>query len=128
MTPTDYVIETFGEPISVYTRQQAIEDGALVDVTEWASADKGFLGGFACPVVVTRALWEAIGHKTINQDTRGRAHDVLFMASLAARRALAHNQEDASFTVHLRRGHIIKQRLYLVMDGDGVTVGFPDDF
>ena len=31
----DPLTEFFGEPISVYTRQQAIEDGALVDVTEW---------------------------------------------------------------------------------------------
>lgn len=28
--------ELFGEPISVYSRAQAIEDGFLVDVTAWA--------------------------------------------------------------------------------------------
>ena len=37
--------EIFGEPISIYTRAQAIEDGTLIDLTEWASADKGFIGG-----------------------------------------------------------------------------------
>ena len=52
--------EIFGEPISTYTRAQALEDGELVDVTEWASADKGFRGGFVVPVALTNALWGAI--------------------------------------------------------------------
>jgi type I site-specific restriction endonuclease len=29
--------DIFGEPISVYTREQALADGVLVDVTAWAS-------------------------------------------------------------------------------------------
>lgn len=79
--------ETFGAPISVYTRAQAIEDGVLIDLTEWASADKGFIGGFKIPVAVTAAVWadiERIGKSC--QVVRGRAHDLLWMASLAARR------------------------------------------
>ncbi len=78
------------EVISVYTRAQAIEDGVLVDMTEWASADKGFIGGFKCPVAVTAAVWadiNAIPKSKGWQDVRGRAHDVLAMAALAARKA-----------------------------------------
>ena len=42
-TPDDF----WGEPISIYTRQQAIEDGVLVDVSDWAgSGPDGMLGGF----------------------------------------------------------------------------------
>jgi hypothetical protein len=53
-TPDDF----WGAPISIYTREQAIEDGALVDVTEWASSGaNGMLGGLTVPVVMTRALW-----------------------------------------------------------------------
>ena len=48
------------EVISRYTRAQAIEDGQLVDLTEWASAEKGFHGGYSCSVAVTAAVWGAI--------------------------------------------------------------------
>ena len=37
------------EPIYRYTRAQAIDDGVLVDLTEWASATTGFHGGLKKP-------------------------------------------------------------------------------
>jgi len=56
-TPEDF----WGEPISIYTREQAIEDGVLVDVSDWAGpGPDGMLGGFRVPVVMTRALWWAV--------------------------------------------------------------------
>lgn len=76
--------------IHSYTRAQALEDGELVDVTEWASAEKGIIGGFKIPVAMTRALWAAV--EDIPErlegvaDVRGRAHDVLWMALCAIRR------------------------------------------
>lgn len=79
----------FGKTIHAYTRAQALEDGYLVDLTEWASATKGFHGGFRVPVAVTKSVWEdieAIPKSKAFQDVRGRAHDVLYMASLAAKR------------------------------------------
>jgi len=124
----DTLTEVFGDVISVYTREQAIEDGVLVDVTEWGSSTKGFIGGFNCPVVFTRALWGAVETKTTNQDTRGRAHDVLFMASLALKAALARKLDGTNFQVLLRVGRKVKQILRVVADGDGVTIGFPEDF
>ena len=45
--------EYFGEPISIYTRAQAIEDGVLVDVSESARE-----AGFKFPVAVTRTVWD----------------------------------------------------------------------
>lgn len=122
--------ELFGEPISVYTRQQAIEDGELVDVTEWASAEKGFHGGFTCPVVFTRALWAEVdvdGRRAYRgvEDTRGRAHDVLWMTSLSLRRALANGGDQATVSVLVGRK---RHSLLAVVDGDGVTVGFLGDF
>ena len=51
----------FGELLSVYTRQQATEDGVLVDLTAWASSGpEGMFDGFTVPVAVTRALWAVI--------------------------------------------------------------------
>ena len=80
--------EIFGEAISTYTRAQAIEDGVLVDVTETAREL-----GFRFPVAMTRAVWEdcvtwsdADNKRQTYQDERGRLWDVLWMASVAARR------------------------------------------
>lgn len=80
--------EIFGEPISTYTRAQAIEDGVLVDVSEMAKE-----AGFKFPVAMTRAVWddcvtwsEADNKRQTYQDQAGRLWDVLWMASVAARR------------------------------------------
>jgi len=75
--------EIFGDVISTYTRQQAIEDGFLVDVTTTARE-----AGFRWPVAVTRRLWDMIDNPPNRQeDTRGRLWDVVWMAKLAARRS-----------------------------------------
>jgi len=123
------VSEIFGEPISVYTRAQAIEDGVLVDMTEWGSAEKGFHGGFTCPVAFTAKLWTAVSPKKLPrfQDVRGRAHDVLFMASLAVRSLLRKGESEGCFGVLLQVGRTRKQVLRVVVDGDGVTIGFRED-
>ena len=138
----------WGAPISVYSREQAIEDGVLMDVTAWAGiGPEGMLGGFLVPVAITRALWNIIDidDPTSGQEprrralvrgrgesTRGRAHDVLWMASVAARRNS--NRDRLRFvvlmTVEDQSGRIARKRLTLEarIDGDGVTIGFPEDF
>jgi len=113
------LVEIFGEPISTYTRAQGIEDGVLVDVTEWASPQQ-MMGGFTVPVAMTAALWAKVeAPKGSLQDTRGRAHDVLWLASLAVRRGREY------YKVKLgNRAPVLR----VVVDGDGVTIGYPDDF
>ena len=44
--------ELFGEPVSSYSRAQAIADGVLVDITEQAKRIR-----FVYPVAMTSALW-----------------------------------------------------------------------
>jgi len=136
--------EFWGEPISIYTREQALEDGVLVDVSAWAgSGPDGMMGGFCVPVVMTRALWWAVDldaddearwrrqARQRGESTRGRAHDVLWMASLAARRAA--DTDRVSLVVLMTgegaSGRVVRRRLRLeaVIDGDGVTVGFRED-
>ena len=39
----DLATDLFGEPISVYTRAQAVADGVLIDVTAWASSGPGVM-------------------------------------------------------------------------------------
>ena len=121
------------EIIYTYSRAQALEDGELVDFSEWASAKSGFSGGFKIPVAVTSSLFETIKNipEGSGQDIRGRAHDVLFMASLAAKRS---TDSRLAFRVIMTEGNRDKV-LELIMDiGPGdegepvVTIGFPEDF
>lgn len=96
LPPTHDVVEMtreqalaeWGEMISSYTRAQAIDDGILVDVTETAQE-----AGFKWAVAITRAAWAACvewskqdSKRQAYQDEMGRLWDVIYMASLAARR------------------------------------------
>ncbi len=68
-----------------YSRAQAIEDGVLVDLTEWARET-----GFKIPVACTSAVWNGYiappeGTRECGQSERGRAHDVLWMLYLTIR-------------------------------------------
>jgi hypothetical protein len=68
----------FGDVISRYTREQAIEDGVLMDVSEAARE-----AGFRIPVALTRAAWAEyveVPEGVIAQDEAGRLWDVLWMA------------------------------------------------
>jgi hypothetical protein len=74
------------EVISVYSREQALEDGVLVDVTQLARE-----AGFRFPVAVTAGVWavlepskelEAEGH-----DVKGRAWDMFTILRHAIRTA-----------------------------------------
>lgn len=76
----------WGDPISVYTRAQAIEDGVLIDVSETARE-----AGISFPVAITVGLWAehvVPGEKDAarGQDVAGRLWDVLWMFRMAARR------------------------------------------
>ena len=127
------VADFFGEPVATYTRAEAIADGVLVDLTEWASAESGFMGGFSVPVAVTAGVWDLVDNIPARvqgfQDVRGRAHDLLWMASLAARRG---NGSETQFAVLMdvaasrRRKHVFT--LAIGPDDNGgpcVTVMLP---
>ena len=80
--------DLFGEPIYSYTREQAIDDGVLIDISSTARE-----AGFRCPVAITRAAWadcvewdESDNKRQTYQDESGRLWDVLWMASQSARR------------------------------------------
>lgn len=74
------------EIIHTYTREQAIDDGTLVDVTKLAAE-----AGFAIPVALTSAVYEDCvvwdESDPRPQDEAGRLWDVLSMAINAARRS-----------------------------------------
>ena len=135
--PDDSLRAIFGEPIYTFTRRQAIEDGQLVDVTPWADGRSILGGGFKVPVAFTRALWSAVNAIPERlrgvADVRGRAHDVLWMALVACRRA-RHNA-NVTFKVILprdaERGNTVELLANCGPDDDGkpcVTIGFGCDF
>lgn len=69
-----------------YTRDEAIEDGVLVDLSEWAKET-----GFKIPVACTSEVWHSYitapqGTRELGQSERGRAHDVLWMLFVAIKR------------------------------------------
>ena len=75
-----------------YTRAQAIEDGVLIDLTEWAKET-----GFKIPVACTATVWNKYivpteGTKALGQSERGRAHDVLWMLFVAIKRQETHHK------------------------------------
>ncbi len=132
--------DTFGDVIYGYSRKQALEDGQLVDMTEWGSAAKGFHGGFTTPVAMTASVWAEVDRKPMPrlQDVRGRAHDVLWMASLAVRSGLRSGRIGdgggrVPFQVIMQVGRQKKHTYYVDLSGgdDGepvVTIGKAEDF
>lgn len=77
----------FGETIYSYTRQQAIDDGVLIDITEAAAE-----AGFKIEVALTAAAyqdcvsWTEADNQQAYQDETGRLWDILTMAMYAARK------------------------------------------
>ena len=76
------------ELIHSYTRKQALEDGSLIDITEYAR-----LNGFKIPTAITASLWVYIGVSPelaeIGQSVAGRLKDVLFLLLMEIRKAAA---------------------------------------
>jgi len=108
----DAMRDVFGEVISCYSREQAIEDGTLIDVSETARE-----AGFRVPVAITAALHADIKDIPASksfQDYDGRLWDVLYMGRLAARRGgddsarlynlIMHNGRKTYYTVKMMIG------------------------
>ena len=91
-------IDLFGEPIHVYTRSKAIEDGMLIDVSITARE-----AGLVWPVALTAATWADCVAWTDADEKRkgytgqsegGGLWDVCWMLSLAVRSALRRGQNN----------------------------------
>ena len=98
--------EIFGEPISIYTRRQAIEDGALVDLMQPETAGLVREAGFKFPIAMTIAAWTAaigpVGKPLPDgQDLQGRLWDVLWMLKCTIHAGAAGDR--LAFTVKVGR-------------------------
>lgn len=75
----------FGDVIFAYTRQDALNDGVLVDCSEMARE-----AGIKYPVALTRAAWDQyvrVPEGVDGQDENGRLWDILWMFKCGAMRA-----------------------------------------
>ncbi len=74
------------EVVSVYSRRDALEDGVLVDVSEFAKE-----AGFKWPLAVTRGVWAILEPSpeltSEGQSWKGRAWDMFTILRFAIRRA-----------------------------------------
>lgn len=82
--------ELFGEPIHVYTRAQAIEDGELVNLSDPASETASVCRQhFKHPIACTRAVFETMRKAVENprycNDYAGILHDMLYMSKVLGR-------------------------------------------
>lgn len=98
--PPGSLLDLFGPPVAVITRQDLIEDGSLIDVTiGTAVRPSSGEAGFRWPVALTASAWVDCVAWTEQDDKRkpqgtgqsesGRLWDVLFMAHQAIKRAPA---------------------------------------
>lgn len=133
--------ELFGEPISVYTREQALDDGQLVDVSQ---ADVTRDAGFRVPVALTAGAWAWVNPEPMPscQDFNGRLNDVLTMLRFAIRRTRracgARPSDRAPFSVLFQGGPGLRGRQRRRVDlvavcgpGDGgepvITIMLPEE-
>lgn len=116
-----------------YSRAQAIADGVLVDLTEWAQET-----GFQVPVACTAAVWQGYivpkdELRPIGQSERGRAHDVLWLLYVAIRKCPASADQlrfEVSFLMSPRNHRTIELK---AVSGPGdagepvLTIMLPDE-
>lgn len=132
-SPPDPMREIFGEAIHTYTREQALWDGVLVDVTLWA------VDCFRHPTAFTAALWAIVADlpSDVGADRTAALHvRVREILRAAAATAVTSSKERSRVTFPILIGTTQGLRsLELVADcGPGdrgepvITIGFPSDF
>jgi hypothetical protein len=105
------IYEIFGEPISVYTRRQALADGTLVDVSDMARE-----AGVTFPVAITSGLHadiHDIPEEHSYQSYTGRLWDVLHMFGCAVKGLIPKDGDDECMIYELIM-HIEGDKRYFV--------------
>lgn len=99
------LVEIYGEPISVYTLEQALEDGILVKVGE--------LSNPKIPVVFTSNLFNDV--KNHYQDIIKKGLELL-------------NQKEPEDSEYSRMRIIEKDHIWVIANNEGVTFMKPEDY
>lgn len=117
--------------ISTYTRQDAIDDGQLFDVTGMSEAKEA---GFQIPICLTAGVMELIrvprGMED-QQDFKGRLWDTLYLAARAFRRASDDKKSLVPFSViyQVSPGVPETKKLWLAFSShEGFTIMLPEEY
>ena len=102
---TNPTIQYFGEPIDIYTLEDALEDGILVKVGELQPSE--------LPVVFTRNLFEDV--KDYYKDIIAKGLDMLIRP----------DSEDNAF---MKLRVIEKDKIWVIANPEGVTFMKPEDY
>jgi type I site-specific restriction endonuclease len=100
--------ELFGNVVSIYTQEQAIEDGILVHVGQLTTGQK---------VVFTSNLFETGGYK--DQDKR---------TNLVQKGISLLQHPDPEDTDYMKLRVIEKNQIWVIADGNGLTFMRPEDY
>ena len=117
--------EIFGDVIFTYSREQAHEDGVLLDVSDTEGAKL-----FKFPVSITGNLSATLakGHGAEPETFQARLWDVLYMGTLASKRANG-GDPDVFYTVRVGNRNV---RVWANCEPDDTgapcrTFGLPED-
>jgi len=128
--------KSFGEIISIYSKQDAINDGYQHEVTKQAKEY-----GFKCPVYVTNGVYETLivpeNLKGI-EDFKGRLHDLLYLCTLKLRAfknvEKIDDSEDMSFFkfsvlfTNNERKKELKTFWCIFNEYEGFTIMYPEEY
>ena len=124
--------EIFGEPISTYTRAQAIEDGVLVDVSNLAKEC-----GFKYPVALTSRVYGEVVVPPIEaqsfQDDIGRLWDILTILKMEVKRSKPGQSRIDFFILVQNKPEKLKRQYLKAICGPGdnaepvITVMLPEE-
>lgn len=99
------LMEIYGEPISVYTLEQALEDGILIKVGE--------LSNLKIPVVFTSNLFNDVKNH---------------YAEIVKKGLEMLNQKDEEDSEYSRMRIIEANRIWVIANNEGVTFMKPEDY
>jgi hypothetical protein len=134
-TEADDVENFFGNCISRYTREQAIEDGVLVEVKESTAKE----AGFKIPVAMTSTVWAKyveVPPEVECQDLGGRLWDVLWMCRHGIVSGKKLDQSVVLFQLHVRNDNqegeppLVTLKAVCGPDDDGapcITIMLPEE-
>ena len=100
------------EPVSIYTREQALADGVLVDATE---AMRGM--GLRAPAALTASAWATLG---CDELARLRVALLVGVAAVVAAERAGYPTQGLAITLRDAAGERVAARVSL--DGDELTV------
>jgi hypothetical protein len=124
------MLAIWGEPLAVYTRQQAIEDGVLVDAQrgDFREVTRQHLGTRPC--VMTPAVFslieKAVLHPKHHNDWAGVWHDILWMLAVQRHPLKLERRRRARVRI-TGTGRRSIHELDAIFDGEAVTVLLPGE-